>query len=416
MASMFAILFIAFRNKLSQANIYLGGFMVFLFIQILLKFFESTGHNTGAIFTYLLIIPVMLGSLPFLFFYAQKLTIEEFQFNAKKLLHFLPALVVLLINLFTFGRLSLQDMHNLQMGIIDNTDAAALIDIYVMTYKASQYIYDVQAIAYGAIMLFLFNRHKTNIIHRFSFKENISLRWLQVFVVVFIVVAFVEVLLYAYTSYMLGQKTRQSVETALYYISAYDNIVLYLMLFYTLFLGFFGIRQSDVYAYTRRSQKGLSTALLHDKVKPEAVIQNTVEQQPETLIEEVVDTAENEKAKKYSIPEEMKIKIYESIMEIMASKKLYLDRHLTLDDLAAEIRVNKNYLSAVINEKIGKNFYQYINELRIEAAIELLDNSQYNYLSIEGIAQTVGFNSKSVFNPAFKKHTGMTPSEYKRKN
>lgn len=88
---------------------------------------------------------------------------------------------------------------------------------------------------------------------------------------------------------------------------------------------------------------------------------------------------------------------------------------LTLIDLASEININKNYVSSIINEKVQKNFFQFVNEYRINEAKTLLSNKAYDNHSIEGIALTVGFKSKSAFNPAFKNQTGLTPSEFRKK-
>jgi AraC-like DNA-binding protein len=60
-----------------------------------------------------------------------------------------------------------------------------------------------------------------------------------------------------------------------------------------------------------------------------------------------------------------------------------------------------------------KNFFNYINDLRIAKAKKMLNGDQHDKLSIEGIAKVVGFQSKSSFYTAFKKTTGITPTEYK---
>ena len=66
-----------------------------------------------------------------------------------------------------------------------------------------------------------------------------------------------------------------------------------------------------------------------------------------------------------------------------------------------------------VNEKFGKNFYNFVNEYRVKEARILLISNEYENYSIEGIAKTAGFNSKSVFNELFKAHTGLTPKEFK---
>jgi len=98
-------------------------------------------------------------------------------------------------------------------------------------------------------------------------------------------------------------------------------------------------------------------------------------------------------------------------LEEAFAAEAYIDPLLTLDKLSKCIRVPKNYLSQIINESFQMNFNELINKYRIEKAKKLIDESNGDEVIIE-IAYKVGFNSKSTFNKAFKKYTGMTPSGY----
>ena len=89
--------------------------------------------------------------------------------------------------------------------------------------------------------------------------------------------------------------------------------------------------------------------------------------------------------------------------------------NLTLDKAAKKLKTNRSYLSEAINQHYKLGFRSFINELRIQEARKLLLKKEYEHYSIEGIAQTVGFNNLSTFNAAFKNFTGLTPS-YFRKN
>jgi AraC-like DNA-binding protein len=71
------------------------------------------------------------------------------------------------------------------------------------------------------------------------------------------------------------------------------------------------------------------------------------------------------------------------------------------------------YVSQIINESFRQNFREYVNRYRIEESKRLLVQPR-QILNITGIAYDSGFNSKSAFNRAFKKQTGMTPREYRR--
>jgi len=99
----------------------------------------------------------------------------------------------------------------------------------------------------------------------------------------------------------------------------------------------------------------------------------------------------------------------------MSQYKPYLNSELNLDALAKALEVHPKTLSQTINQILGNNFSEYINSYRIEEAKLLLQNIRDNQITIMEIMYQVGFNSRSVFNNAFKNKTGVTPSQYKEK-
>lgn len=97
---------------------------------------------------------------------------------------------------------------------------------------------------------------------------------------------------------------------------------------------------------------------------------------------------------------------------LMDNKSLYTNPKLTLSDLSKHLGTNTHYMSKVINEGFEKNFSDYINSYRIDAFIKALKNDPESSNTYLSLAYKVGFNSKSVFNRAFKKHKNCTPREY----
>jgi AraC-like DNA-binding protein len=92
--------------------------------------------------------------------------------------------------------------------------------------------------------------------------------------------------------------------------------------------------------------------------------------------------------------------------------KPYLNPKISLQEVSTVLDINPNHLSQAINEKTGLNFKDYINSFRVEEAKLLLSSPEFQKLTIEAIAEKAGFNSKSPFYSAFKKHAGMTPKEF----
>ena len=109
-------------------------------------------------------------------------------------------------------------------------------------------------------------------------------------------------------------------------------------------------------------------------------------------------------------------KVLQVKLDKLMKERLYLNEKLTIDDVAARLETNSKYLSQLINELHQKNFYTYINTFRIEEAQRLLKDREHQKYSIQGIARLAGFFSKSSFNEAFRRISGMTPSEYLEKN
>ena len=99
---------------------------------------------------------------------------------------------------------------------------------------------------------------------------------------------------------------------------------------------------------------------------------------------------------------------------VMRQQHPYLDPKLSIEDLAALVGSNRHHLSQVLNEGLQKNYYEYLNTYRVEAAQMLLLDPRQAHLKIAAIAYSAGFNSLSTFNEVFKKMVGCTPSEFKR--
>jgi len=107
-------------------------------------------------------------------------------------------------------------------------------------------------------------------------------------------------------------------------------------------------------------------------------------------------------------------KLFIKIKKSLLKEKPYLKPDLTLKEWAQELNTNTHYLSEVINREFGNSFTGLINEYRVKEACKLLADKEKQNLTIEGIAYEAGFNSKSVFNNAFKSVTGLTPSYYRK--
>ncbi len=129
------------------------------------------------------------------------------------------------------------------------------------------------------------------------------------------------------------------------------------------------------------------------------------------------DTTEKQKQTSASVLDDEKAKSFvKKLNDFINSEKPYLNPFLTLRLLADQIEIHPNQLSWLLNEYIGKNFNEFINHQRIEYFKKIAVDPSYNHISLIGLAFESGFNSKTVFNTAFKKEVGLTPGEYKKKH
>lgn len=107
--------------------------------------------------------------------------------------------------------------------------------------------------------------------------------------------------------------------------------------------------------------------------------------------------------------------IMQKLEQCIRTQKPYLNSELTMPQLAEQLHASPHHLSQVINEQYGLNFPDFINQYRIEEMKVKLRDPQYHHYKIEQIAFDTGFNAKSTFQAAFKKFTGLTPSQFRKK-
>ena len=113
------------------------------------------------------------------------------------------------------------------------------------------------------------------------------------------------------------------------------------------------------------------------------------------------------------LSEEQEQTYAEHIERYMNGDRPYLRNGFSLIEMAEELDIPRHHLSACINEHYEVNFNDFVNEYRIRYLQEEIDPALWDRLTLEGIGREAGFNARSTFYKAFKKLTGMTPSEYR---
>jgi YesN/AraC family two-component response regulator len=119
-----------------------------------------------------------------------------------------------------------------------------------------------------------------------------------------------------------------------------------------------------------------------------------------------------EKYHKSGLSEEYSTMLKSRLINLINDEKIHLRSNVGLIDIAIAINVSRNHASQVINEQFNVSFYDFINKYRIVEAKKIITNNDDSNLNLTEIAYTVGFNNRISFYNAFKKFTGLSPSQY----
>lgn len=299
---------------------------------------------------------------PFYFFYIRKLLNGSFKFPAIQWLHFLPALLCLLL----FLPFYLQDsdsklafLGTLAQSQDGNIDIPAGQYIFMGSHLIQMTIYVL--LSYGMI-----KRKDSEFRNRLSDASIINLSILKrmTFLLILFLALFLAVLLY------------------IIFVRAHRVEMDYFLVL-------------------------VLTLLVHTAAY-------IALQQPHFFTEPTITTVK-EKYATYKLTKNQSEEIFKKIYDIVDQKELYLNSDYKLSDLAGVMDLPSHYISQIINESGKANFFEFINAFRIQKAKGMLASSEYHNYKILAIAFDSGFNNKATFNRIFKKETGYTPSTYREK-
>jgi AraC-like DNA-binding protein len=297
---------------------------------------------------------LLLG--PFLFFYTRSLLRPGFRFGRKELLHLFPYSLALVIIRFQEGLTSREEMtRNINHLIEGKAEMDFLSTLWFVSYFIHLSIYLWLSIRE---MKYAVKDKQDN--YLIPVEERIS--WLKKIGTTFLFVAII-----------------------------FAGIVIY-----TVITGVYGITGNFIYTLTLAAMVYL--------IAFQAVTGNKIL---------FPDFAVKYKSGKIGI--ELKKIILNKLRDLFEKEKVFTDPDLSLNLVAKKVNAHPNIISQIINESFQKTFNELVNYYRVEEFKERARNPKYSNYSIIGIANDVGYNSKSSFIAAFKKQNGITPSEYLRK-
>jgi len=121
---------------------------------------------------------------------------------------------------------------------------------------------------------------------------------------------------------------------------------------------------------------------------------------------------DNKKYEKSGLTEQASKAYLERLEKMMTEEKIYKESNLRLGHLADKVGISTHHLSQLINNSFEQNYFDYINKYRVNEAKVLIEQTPNRNLL--DVALEVGFNNKNSFNNAFKKQTGMNPTQFKK--
>lgn len=250
----------------------------------------------------------------------------------------------------------------IEAGFIQRTgNLPWVIRIYPQFFAVSSFTYPV-------ISLVVLIKHQKQVLNEFSYQESITLKWLRNWVILELAAFII-----AYAVIQIGSTEVFDIVWSFRVLAGLITVNIFIV-------GFFGLRQPIIFP-------------------------------PEQLADEKPKSTT--KYKSSNLDEAESGLIQKRLKDIMETDRLYIRQNLGIAELARELSVSKHHLSQVINENLGTNFYDFVNQYRVNEIKVRLEDPQYEHLTMLGIALSCGFSSKSSFNAVFKRLEGKTPSQYR---
>jgi len=360
----FLVLLLLIKKNKSRADKILVAWLFLICIHQALNYFLYTGeayeypHWLGVQFS----MPVLHGVL--LYFYVMEITGNKLKKRWTVLLHLIPALSLVILAI-PFYRLSGEQ----KIDVFQNEGAG--FEWYI-TYLSI--LIPLSGLVYSVWSLIVIRNYQLKIQNRFSNTDKKELQWLKYlsfgYAIIWVLAIFFE-----------------------------SEIIFTAVVVLVLFIGFFGINQLSIFYSTVEPVQDLGKETISKAIKTNNPNKESVH-------------PINEKYAKSGLNKDMASEIYTNLNRMMEDSASFKDENLTLVGLSQRLDVHPNHLSQVINAMESKNFYNYINSLRIKAFIKLAslpENKKYTMISL---AYDCGFGTKSTFNKHFKLHTGKTPTDF----
>ncbi|MCS6819220.1 MAG: AraC family transcriptional regulator [Chitinophagales bacterium] len=400
---LFAAFIILVRSRKATHEKILIGWLLFMalkFLVLLLKNYHEEYFDaqfaTG-------LIPFTFG--PFMYLYTRFLTDEDARFRWIDLKHFLPFIIS---TVFYFAycrdRVSFEESTYLK-----NDEYLWVRALFAVAMVGS-------IILYSALTSMQIRYFFKTFRQKFSFESGKSrINWLRFVNITFIISNAVFVIAGGWNA-IAAQK--------IFNLDLLSGIWL-IVLAYA--VSYHGVQEKGLfYASMKRKEELITDEIKENNIPETAELKMILEENHILASEELEVNVEDKEINSDETTEELRVakkplvsetqmqRVIVKLLDFMEKEKPYLNPELTIQDLADKMNIPKHHLTYIINNGLQKNFFNFVNEYRVEEFKKRVANPAYKHLTLLAIAFDSGFNSKSSFNNIFKNITGQTPSEYKK--
>ena len=347
----FVLFFIALllsKKNKLIADYLLGGWFLLIFMAMATIYLNHNQFEGPRLLFDLTDTSVYLHG-PLLWFYTRSLIQNDFRFRWHDVWHLFP---------FIGASTCLLSYH------ISGIQAPEVSRIVILISKMGIMPF------YGLAILKLLRNHKKKIDEFFSNTERITLNWLKLLVWSLLVIWTISVI--SLILFFIAEVP----------IPDYGGLLTNLALsIFVLIVGYFGIRQTSI-------------------LVPAKLIDNPEKEVPQ------------KHHSKASFSKEVEDPNFNKLLAFMAESRPFLNSDLTLQQLAIEMELPSHQLSQLINRFTGTNFFNFVNQYRVEAFKQKIREKAHLKMTLLAVSEECGFNSKASFNRVFKKMTGQTPRQF----
>jgi len=374
--AIFLAVVILTKKRIKLSDVCLTIFILLMGLRLFSIYLSET--NLDKYYQPVIIMEIIYWPLfgPFLFLYINTMISTDHKFKWIYLIHFIPAIFVYAI----FSEYIALSGH-LKLSEYKGEGFFFLIGKYLWYFTTHAYF------IFSIIRIHIYRRKIKNY---FSFRKNVDLKWLMI-------------LTYGFGTYLCTALflilTRSYFKVELPEFTSY--ITWLIMVVYIFGIAFYGYKQKEIFSNVVTNSSLITAAKDFEQKEKDN---------------------HTEKDKKIPLYSKSKLsgseceEILKNLLSFIKNDKPYLNPELDIRLLSGKLNTSPHKLSQVINTNLQKNFYEFVNEYRVEEAKVCLESPDYSKEKIMAVAYDCGFNSKSSFYSVFKKFTSQTPAEYKKEH